>query len=295
MPLLFQTNSSYEYWGRAASLIHTSADGLRDAPLPSNERIYLMSGTQHSLVASLLPPDSARVEGTRMYQGNPADFRLTFRALTTHLINWVKNGAEPPPSTYPRIAEGTLVPAAGRAFPTIPGVRASRTAHHAYHVDYGPGFSTTGVITKEPPTVGAAFPVLVPQADGLGNDLGGIRPWELRAPLGTFMQSRLRTAPWNTGEHATIGEDAQVSYIGAYVPLPRTEAERALLGDSRPSIEKLYPSKAAFLERVRQVAAELVAERFLLPRDVAKVEERASAHWDWIQSRPTTAPTAASR
>jgi hypothetical protein len=109
------------------------------------------------------------------------------------------------------------------------------------------------------------------------------------------MPSRLRTAPWNTGEHAKLGEDAQVSYIGAYVPLPPTEAERASLGDSRPSIETLYPSKAAFLERVRQAAAALVAERFLLPRDVAMVEERASALWDWVQSRPTTSPTAPSR
>jgi hypothetical protein len=153
----------------------------------------------------------------------------------------------------------------------------------------------TGVITKEPPAIGVAFPVFVPQVDGLGNDLGGIRPWELRAPLGTFMPSRLRPAPWNTGEHAGSGEDAQVSYIGAYVPLPRTEAERRAAGDPRPSIESLYPSKEAFLARVRAVAAEMTAEGVLLPRDVARVEERAAAHWDWIQARPRPSPSQGGR
>ena len=32
-PRIFHTNASYEYWGRAASLIHTSLDGKSDAPI----------------------------------------------------------------------------------------------------------------------------------------------------------------------------------------------------------------------------------------------------------------------
>ena len=32
-PKVFYTNSSYEYWGRAASLFHTTVDGKKDAPL----------------------------------------------------------------------------------------------------------------------------------------------------------------------------------------------------------------------------------------------------------------------
>jgi hypothetical protein len=284
MPLIFQTNSTYEYWGRAASLVHTTADGLADTALPPNERVYLLSGTQHSLVPAFVPPESSRIAGTPMYEPNISDFRLTFRALTKHLIDWVAEGTAPPPSTHPRIADGTLVPPPGRTFPTIPGVRASRTALQAYRLNFGADFAKTGIITQEPPTVGEAFPVLVPQSDGLGNDLGGIRPWELRAPLGTFMASRLRLAPWNTGEHARSGEDAQVAYIGAFAPLARTEAERAAAGDSRPSVEALYPSKAAFMARAKQAAADLIAEGFLLRRDAPKVEQRASALWDWVES-----------
>src|SRR5205823_8822406 len=39
LPKIFYTNSSYEYWGRAASLIHTTIDGLKDAPIMDNVRI----------------------------------------------------------------------------------------------------------------------------------------------------------------------------------------------------------------------------------------------------------------
>ena len=38
VPKIFYTNSSYEYWGRAASLIHTTIDGQKDVPLPDNVR-----------------------------------------------------------------------------------------------------------------------------------------------------------------------------------------------------------------------------------------------------------------
>ena len=39
-PKVFYTNSSYEYWGRAASLFHTTVDGQKDMPLPANVRAY---------------------------------------------------------------------------------------------------------------------------------------------------------------------------------------------------------------------------------------------------------------
>src|SRR5690242_18940485 len=47
VPKIFYTNTSYEYWGRAASLIHATADGIKDAPPAPNTRIYLLAGLQH--------------------------------------------------------------------------------------------------------------------------------------------------------------------------------------------------------------------------------------------------------
>src|ERR1700691_4777342 len=47
LPKIFLTNDSSDYWGRAASLIHITADGKRDAPISPDTRIYFMAGVQH--------------------------------------------------------------------------------------------------------------------------------------------------------------------------------------------------------------------------------------------------------
>ena len=59
-PKIFYTNTSYEYWGRAAALIHASPDGSSDAPLPENVRIYFLAGLQHFSAA--FPPQKCSRE-----------------------------------------------------------------------------------------------------------------------------------------------------------------------------------------------------------------------------------------
>ena len=54
-PKIFFSHTSYEYWGRAASLIHTTADGKADAPISDNVRIYFFSGLQH--FSESFPPE----------------------------------------------------------------------------------------------------------------------------------------------------------------------------------------------------------------------------------------------
>jgi hypothetical protein len=39
VPRIFFSNTSYKYWGRAAALIHVSADGKKDAPISDTVRI----------------------------------------------------------------------------------------------------------------------------------------------------------------------------------------------------------------------------------------------------------------
>jgi len=166
------------------------------------------------------------------------------------------------------------------AFPPIPGMRGpGDTPHIAYRTDYGPRFESEGVVTNQPPVLGPSFPSLVPQVDELGNTRGGIRPYELRAPLATYTPWLLRGGPWNQGPGRPQVLD---NYIGSYIPLPRTEAERRATGDPRPSLEALYGSAAEFLARVREAAEDLVDEGFLLRRDVDVVEARATTHWNWL-------------
>jgi len=277
-PLVFFTNSGYEYWGRAASLIHTSLDGLRDVEPLGTERIYHLASGQH-FVGRFPPSDDARRPGTRAYRGDPLDYLVALRALAVRLVEWVEDGREPPPSRYPRIADGTLVAPRGLAFPLIPGVAPPGVIHVAYRADYGPRFRTQGIIDRQPPVLGAPFPSLVSQVDGLGNEVAGVRMVELRAPLATY-------APWNLRWDAVGGSDELSDFVGTFVPLPRTENERALLGDPRPSVASLYPSRAAYLAQARQAAMALLQEGFLLAEDLNPVAERAGALWDWVMAAP---------
>jgi hypothetical protein len=273
-PKVFFTNTGYEYWGRAASLIHTSVDGRADvAPLP-NERIYHLAGGQHFVGA--FPPPSAEREG-HVYRSNPLDFLVTLRALLLRLVEWVVADRAPPPSAYPTLAAGTLVPVGALSFPAIPGLAKPAVAHQAHRVDYGPRWPA-GIITREPPGVGAPFPALVPQVDAVGNEIGGVRGVELLAPLATY-------TPWQLRGGAGLDAAELRDFLGTYAPFARTETERRSRGDSRPSIERRYADKQAYLTAAGRAAHSLAAAGLLLGEDVPRVLERAEWHWDWIMSR----------
>jgi hypothetical protein len=189
----------------------------------------------------------------------------------------VKNGVEPPASLYPTNASGSLVPVNSTRRPQIPGVAIAKIPAQPYRVDYGPRW-TQGIIDREPPRIGEPYAVRVSQVDSIGNDIGGIRSVEARVPLATYYPWQLRTG---------VAPDRLVSFQGTFVPLPRTEAERASMHDPRPSLETLYGGdRTAFLKRVDAAAAELMMQRFLLPEDVEAARTRMAATWDWIHAQP---------
>src|SRR5207249_2083302 len=165
LPNVMFTNTGYEYWGRAASLIHTTPNADGDV-----ERL-------------------------------PA--------------------------------------------PAIPGVRWPRIAHEAYRVDYGPRWRE-GIITVEPPRLGKAFPVRVPQVDADGNEVAGVRGVELLAPLATY-------APWSL-RGGIVNADELVDFYGTLIPFPRDRAERERTGDPRPSLVERYGDRKRYLELVTRHA-----------------------------------------
>ena len=273
-PKIFFTNTGYEYWGRAASLIHTSVDGRGDvAPMPS-ERIYHLAGGQHFV--GQFPPSEPERAG-HAYRSNPLDFLVTVRALMVRLVEWVVDDRMPPASAYPTLAKGTLVPIRALKFPRIPGVTAPVVIHQAHRLDYGPRWST-GLITREPPVIGTPFPALVSQVDAAGNEVAGVRGVELLAPLATY-------APWQLRGGSGTDADELADFLGTYVPFPRTESERRRWGDSRLGIDRRYRDKRAYLQTAARGAESLARAGLLLREDVPRVLERAEEHWDWIMSR----------
>ncbi|MCZ6633111.1 MAG: alpha/beta hydrolase domain-containing protein, partial [bacterium] len=54
------------------------------------------------------------------------------------------------------------------------------------------------------------------------------------------------------------------------------------IGEPRSSIAERYASKDDYLERVRQVAEQLVQERYLLDQDVNVYLAQARKFWDYF-------------
>jgi hypothetical protein len=286
-PKVFYVNTGYEYWGRAASLIHTSVDGTADVePLP-NERIYHLASGQHFVSPSFPPSDDAQIGNADAYRGNPLDFSGNYRALLVRLASWVTGTSDPPASAHPRVADGSLVSVEELKWPRIPGLDRPGAAHVAYRADYGPRWPE-GIVDIQPPRLGQTFHTKVPQVDELGNELGGVRNVELRVPVATY-------APWSLRLGAPGGAHELTDFRGTLAPLPGTEAEKAATGDPRASLDSMYLGRDDYLERVRGAARALVAEGFLLEDDLAHVVERGAAYWDWIASREKQRKVAAAR
>jgi hypothetical protein len=274
-PRIFLTNTSYEYWGRSASLIHTSADGLKDAAPGENVRIYFLAGLQH--FSASFPPQKAMAESpdfTAQQRHNPNPIQWFWRALITDMDQWVKDGTEPPPNTFPRVADSTLVPLSKWAFPKLPGVNTPHEVCLAYHLDFGSQWKS-GIVSNEPPKVGKPFGVLVPQTDADGNDLGGVRLPELQVPLATY-------TGWNLRDASIGAPDLRLSFLGSFIPLARSAADREKSGDPRPSIAERYGSREQYMGKFADAAMRLIKDRFLLREDLAAVLERGQREWNEV-------------
>jgi hypothetical protein len=267
-PKIFYTNSSYEYWGRAASLIHTSIDGLEDAKIPENVRVYHFAGSQHG--PARFPPE--RTLGQQ--KSNPMDFRWSMRALLVSMDSWIRAEEKPPESRYARVEEKSLVRPEELGFPSLPGVGTSSRVHKAYRADYGDKFRSEGVVTREPPAIDGSYPLLVPAVNEDGNEKAGIRLPELAAPLATY-------TGWNLFNSESGPEDVLSSMQGSYIPFARDEAERRAKGDPRRSIAERYPSREHYLGLVAEAAIDLIEERYLLAEDLPRILESAARHWDF--------------
>jgi len=276
LPKVFYTNSGYEYWGRAASLIHTSVDGPADIDPYPNERIYHLASGQH-FVGRFPPPENSRLPNSAAYSGNPLNFQYTLRALLVRMVDWVWDVNNPPPSMYPRIDTGALVPINEVKFPKLAGLNFPKVTHDAYRMNYGSRWSQ-GIVDIQPPEIGERFLVVVAQVDKFGNERGGVPSVEILAPLATY-------APWNLRTGFAGGTDELTDFVGTYVPLSKTEEERRGSGDPRPSIESLYHGKTDYSRAAKEAAQSLAERGLLLDEHIDAVVARAEAHWDWVMKR----------
>ena len=182
VPKIFYMNTGYEYWSRGGSLIHTTPDGTRDVEPAPTSRIYALVG--HGHIGGPFPPQKPKHAQSLQ---NPLNYWPLTHALMEAMDAWVKKNTEPPPSRYPRIADGTLVRA---------------TTPFAYQP-----FKPDQVST---------YTALVPATDANGNELGGIRMPFLTTPIATFRS-------WNLRDPAVGFPRYRASFVGAIVPFPKDQ------------------------------------------------------------------------
>ena len=125
-----------------------------------------------------------------------------------------------------------------------------------------------------PPKRGETYHTLVPAVDADGLDIAGIRLPDITVPVATYTGWNLR-AP----QHGS--PDMIMGLFGSYVEFPRTKEERLASGDPRLSIQERYPTKEAYLNRVRAAAEALVAQRLLLVEDVERIVADAAKRDFW--------------
>lgn len=277
-PKIFETFGSAEFWGLRMSpnLVGTSAE--TDIPLPANVRRYYFPGTTHGGGrGGFSTTSSAGSSGTGACslpanQNPQAD---AMRALLVALTDWVVKDAAPPASQFPTLAAGQLAPPnpASLGFPAIPGVPlAGSLVNPFYDYDFGSQFNyvdLSGVLGAQPPRIRRVLPLLVPKTNADGNETSGVASALHQAPLGTYLG-------WNMTREGFY-QGRVCSFTGGFVAFAKTKAERLAAGDPRLSLEERYRDHAGYVAAVRAATERLVAQRFLLTADAARLVREAEA------------------
>jgi Alpha/beta hydrolase domain len=280
VPKIFTTNTSSEYWRVDCSLIHTDPTGSRDVEPPAEERIYLIAGHQHGAglpqVVDTTPIGARGANAFNMVDGSTA-----LRAFLINLDRWVSEGTEPPPSAFPRLADGTAITreTALAQFSELPGMALLdvQVLPRLTRLDLGP--QAEQGIGQLPTRTGEAYPSYVPALDADGNEVAGIRVPDVSVPVGTH-------TGW-VPRHAETGGAGQVlDMMGTSLPFARTASERQARSDPRPSIAERYRDRDDYATRARAAAQALADAGYIVPEDVDLAVDLALQRYDVLAPAP---------
>jgi hypothetical protein len=266
-PKLMHLDSEQELW-QGGALTFVDADG-RDLHMPDNVRVYTFAGGEHSA-----DPRGPNMSVCSVAEPSTIAWRPFARALFLALDDWTTRGRAPPPSRYPAVAAGELVPVAAYRFPQLPQVGYPAPLAEKYLLDF----------SQEPPERLARYPALVPKPDADGAMLGGVRHPFMVAPLAT-------NVGWNPRK-AGMGAGGGCYASGMSIPFSRTRAEREASGDPRRSVEERYRGEADFVAQVGGAADRLVRERLLLPNDAEAIKAEAPLRYRRTLAAPSAAVAA---
>ena len=271
-PKIIEAFGSSEFWGLRMSPDLIGTDARHDLPLPDNVRRYYYPGTTHGGGRGGFHVDTTP-NNACVLPANPNPESDQTRALTRALVEWVTKGTPPPPSRYPRLANGDLVPATRAAigYPDVPGLPFSdRVLNPVVRYDFGPGFKAvdvSGTMSIVPPRVLGVVPTYVPRVNEDGNETAGVASVLLQAPLGTYLGWNVYRSGFFAGQGC--------GFQGGWIPFAKTKAERLANNDPRPSLEERYGTLDRYVAIVKGAADEAVRNRFLLSDDAERLVHEA--------------------
>ena len=259
-PKLMHVQTVNEYWLRAGSLTHTTADGRADVLIPENVRFYTIGGSQHSSGNG-----RPREASSGQLPPNPSMWSPISDSLIVAMSRWISDMKAPPASRIPRIADGTLLPSHlnGEINPEvwrpIAGYRHPFSMYQPSLNDYGRRWTEERVIDSHPQRANEAYVALVPAVDPDNNDLASVTvlPPTAKVPLATFVS-------WNLRALKTGAENSLARLAGGYIPFATTAGEATEAGDFRNSLESLYGSFSEYMVQYEAATDALIADGFLL-------------------------------
>jgi hypothetical protein len=192
-------------------------------------------------------------------------------ALTEAMRRWVADDREPPASKHPLLGSSLVSPSQLK-FPKLDRVKVPAGPPPVWQLDLGPEYRTKGILA-EPPKVGPRYPLLVPQVDADGNELGSWRGLASTVALGTY-------TAWNH----QIPELESFGYLsglqGAFLPFAANEDARKRQNDPRPSVNERYGGLHGYMEKAEQAIEAQVGAGFLLPQEREQARLWMRLAWD---------------
>lgn len=202
-------------------------------------------------------------------------------AALVNLERWVRDGAEPPPSAFPHLVDGTAAPAreVAASFRRLPTAVAPDPEKVPIlpRLDLGPDADRG--IGRFPVTLVGVWPTFVAAVDGDGNEIAGVRLPEVSQPVATY-------TGWNPRGDEMGGEGQILPMFGSTIPFTATAADRARTGDPRPSIAERDRDRDDYVARARAAADQPARDGYILRQDLDLVINDALARYDALAPAP---------
>jgi hypothetical protein len=292
-PEILETFGSAELYSEKFSASLCGFTCIADIPLPVNVHRYYTPGATHgggNGSFTWAAPGTMAPPAGQSLLNDPIPETFTNNALQYAFIQLLMSGAPMPPSVYPTLARGELVPntASAEGFPdNIPGLPFNGDqAWPPFVYDFGPRENydqESGVPTIQPPIIKGVLPVYATKVNKDGNeDVTGLPTVLGEAPLGTYVGWNLATTGWY-GPNASNGPGsvgqvfAGAGNSGGYMPFWDTKSNRKAAGDPRLSLEERYGTLAGYVCVVTAAANWAVQQRLLLASDAQTLISNAAA------------------